>query len=69
MRMLGLNPTALEVQELVNGLDYEGKRRRNVNINGNVVKRELRELGCKSKTKEVSTKSYILFTSFFPVYQ
>lgn len=38
MRMLGLNPTALEVQELVNGLDYEGKRRRNVNINGNVVK-------------------------------
>jgi len=23
MRMLGLNPTALEVQELVNGLDYE----------------------------------------------
>jgi len=26
MRMLGLNPTALEVQELVNGLDYEGKK-------------------------------------------
>ena len=24
MRMLGLNPTAVEVQELVNGLDYEG---------------------------------------------
>ena len=30
MRMLGLNPTALEVQELVNGLDYEGKRARDV---------------------------------------
>lgn len=32
MRMLGLNPTALEVQELVNGLDYEGKRKLHVNI-------------------------------------
>jgi len=36
--MLGLNPTALEVQELVNGLDYEGKRGRNDNIKGEVAK-------------------------------
>lgn len=32
MRMLGLNPTALEVQELVNELDYEGKRKLHVKI-------------------------------------
>ena len=38
MRMLGLNPTALEVQELVNGLDYEGKRGRNDNNKEGVVK-------------------------------
>ena len=31
MRMLGLNPTDIEVQELVNGLDYDGKESRNVN--------------------------------------
>lgn len=30
MRMLGLNPTDHEVQELVNDLDYDGENSRNI---------------------------------------
>lgn len=30
MRMLGLNPTEHRVQELVNDLDYEGEKNRNI---------------------------------------
>ena len=38
MRMLGLNPTDHEVQELVNDLDYDGENSRNI-ASSAVVKR------------------------------
>ncbi|KAJ7358820.1 hypothetical protein OS493_021609 [Desmophyllum pertusum] len=57
MRMLGLNPTDIEVQELVNSLDYDGKGSRNVN--GKVLWEVEREQGRKTKTQLVTSSKRI----------